>query len=77
MKKKQILENFRKMKTQELIKEKESMKLSLVQKSAKLTESGTKSSTEIKSIRKNLARIDTLISERLDEIVNENEDKNA
>lgn len=70
MKNKQTIENLRKMKTSELIRERDELKVSLVCKVAKLSESGQKNSPEVKLIRRNIARFETLIFEKLDETVN-------
>lgn len=69
-------EDLRKMKTTELIRERDGMKIKIIEKVANLAQSGQKNSTEIRLMRRNIARLETLICEKLDETVSEKRKEN-
>ncbi len=76
MKNKKKTEDLRKMNTADLIRERDGVKVKMIEKAAALAESGQKNSTEIRQIRRNIARLETLIFEKLDETVNEKRTEN-
>jgi len=76
MKNKIKTEDLRKMKTTELVRERDEMRIKMIEKAASLAESGQKNSTEIRLIRRNIARLETLLFEKLDKTVNEKRTEN-
>jgi len=76
MKIKQEVETLRKMSATDLGQEKKTLIIDLANLKAKMSESGKKNSPETKLIKKKIARIETMISEKIDEQVSKTEVKN-
>lgn len=77
MKARQELETLRKQSIQDLRKERRSLELSYANSVSNLTESGKKNSKETKLMKKKIARIETLVLEKIDEQLKEGEAKNG
>ena len=77
MKRNQELDAYKKMDVKALNDQKSKLAIEVTQKVSLLAESGKKNSLEIRNIRKNIARIETLKLQKLDEQIAKDEVKNA
>lgn len=75
--KKTELENMRKLKLPEVIKEKENLDVLLVKEIAKLASQGKKSSNTLRQIKRKIAWSETVISQMLTQTLDNNEVKNG
>jgi len=77
MKSKQEAENLRKMSVRDLSRERIELGTSLANMIPELAESGQKSSNKVRALRKKIARVETIILEKIDEQPGENKEKNV
>jgi ribosomal protein L29 len=75
--KKPELENMRKLKLSEVIKEKGNLEVLLVKEIARLASQGKKSSNTLRQIKRKIAWSETVISQILAQTLNNNEVKNG
>lgn len=71
MKSKAELEQILKHAPQELIKQKQALVVEIATEKAKIASDGKKSTDKVRSIRKKIARIETVLSQKLIEQVSE------